>query len=1256
MEGKLRKYTHRSFLGNTWQERTFVCRGAELSYFAKDARGDAGEGAAGVAASATPVKTIDLHTVAHVRRMLNLQEFHLQYKDSKKAPYRLRAATKNLASRWIDVLRSRLDLPGESKTVSGGSSSSTGDKGNNGNTDGSNANSNNRRSSETKSNASEAGEGNVGQKEQKDHAVMSFFAAAGITHTDAADTIVNETSAVSHGSTTVASSTTAEGQPMLHRDNADVTKASESKRADDPTLASLSRNDIRDHLHFAEDPLAKSDLPWMNGGPCRTEGFLTKRGGKRKTWKRRWFKVTAKTLFYYASSSSSTPLGTVSLHGATVRTTTHVKYKHHFELVPSMSVQASFPRFARNIAMYAQSDREKREWLESLERIVLTPTEAIAMASGNVGKPLGGQLQATNDLMAVTMSNTTGTSAVPSNDVLSPWGSTQGPRDTGSRSSSSGQNNDPTLRVSFQENGSTISGTRQGQANVDQSQSTPPSASTTRTTGRRARASVVNLENEDEVWDYSETEDSHDELEQKMQAIELAQRRAALRVKKDKKKKLRRDRAHTRKKRAVHRRSERKIARAQKRAQLRVHAKVRQNRLGSDPLWNAPEIKDESSAAISIMTLDAATHESVPRSVSLVMPGSGSRRIRPTVRSTELARFELNDRMMYAESFGMPGQPKTPNNKSHVLGRSTPFLSMKSTARFGRTPRPTLPHSVRKTATQKRSYHQEAKASTDRGMHHLYGTRVLQSRQAYVTGTVKGGIFYHGHPADHVAPLQYSKLEDNTAFVVSSHCAVDPMTPPSHAMHPLARTRIRLQNEKDQKEEEDNAFLDDVDVVGEYRKQRHLMLASPAHVDLNVVSIDLSEVEDGVTGPKIVGRGREAEGYSVETIRANIAGGLESKNMKNASAMPSPGRAKLRLADLVSDDHPLHGRPSGVGAPSPPRVMPHMSSDDTDAAIQILENSIRQLNARLLDPKGVLGTLRQHTIGYNGSSHLATSQRSRLDVPTYLDTLETRGAVPTDQLGARQDSVPAVTGPRLPVVPKVQLRVNTGDGQNSRMLSVRATALYNQETYERGMSPALNRARSVYLDGKASKPSSPKASSGLSVETKKISAASTRSGSKDETEVKVPLIRQLNPREGWKSMVMAEWELQERKLEFVVEGLGNAPADVAGEGLTNVDAGAATVDSNPAGVMVAGNNALVRTSPKSVLPAVPETAEDESSLKADAASRQHRVADVVRGKSQHRKSRKRHGHRRLAQASLDALSGGDKNIFERVAGSYSKRR
>ena len=99
-------------------------------------------------------------------------------------------------------------------------------------------------------------------------------------------------------------------------------------------------------------------------------------------------------------------------------------------------------------------------------------------------------------------------------------------------------------------------------------------------------------------------------------------------------------------------------------------------------------------------------------------------------------------------------------------------------------------------------------------------------------------------------------------------------------------------------------------------------------------------------GVRLGGRGREAEGYSVETIRANISGGLESKNMKNASAMPSPGRAKLRLADLVSDDHPLHGRPSGVGAPSPPRVMPHMSSDDTDAAIQILENRIRSSHSK----------------------------------------------------------------------------------------------------------------------------------------------------------------------------------------------------------------------------------------------------------------------------------------------------------------------
>jgi hypothetical protein len=1306
MEGKLQKYTHRSFLGNTWQERTFACRGAELCYFA------AGDGGGGVTKGAAPVKTIDLRTVASVRRLLNLREFHLQYGDAKKAPYRLRAASTDLATRWVEVLRARLGAPGKShapgtpltgSSKSGGGVDSGGESG---------STSSNRPRPDTKKNAPAV---DAGGADQKDLAVMSFFAAAGIMHNDAAAT-TNPTippaaaaaaAATAHSKAVTFTTDTigaaerhrtqhtapdtpamARMQPLRQSSNASAASALESKHATGATIpSSITEGDIHSHLRFAEDPLARSDLPWMNGAACRTEGFLTKRGGKRKTWKRRWFRVTAKTLFYYASASSATPLGTVSLHGATVRASTHDKYEHCFELVPSSAVQSSFPRFARTIAMYAHSDKEKREWLESLERAVLTPTQAIAMASGYVGKDRSlhftaghpsGQRSGAGDpttVVAAEVAEAAEATRNASGEALSPWESTRAPLRDAGRGGGSGDNHGGTAQssVTFQASDFALppATIRQHRAALGRSQSAVPSSpTTTRRVGGRARASVINLENEDDVWDYSETDETQ-VLERKMEAIELARRRAALRVTQSKKKKRRHVRASARKKNAVHRRSERKVARARKRAQKRVQAKVRQHRRGGsggDPLWNAPETKDGSSAVVAMMALDAATHEPMRSSISLAPPVTGSRRIRSNIRSTELARFELNDRMMFAGSFGGEGPPNTPNNssKSRVCGRGTPYLELMSTARFGRTLRPTLPSSSRKTATRKKSYSQEAKASMNRGMPHLYGTRVLQSRQAHVTGTVKGGIFYHGHPADHVAPLQYSKMEDNTAFNVLSHCAVDPMTPPSQALHPLTRTRLRLQNEKDRREEE-SAFLDGVDVTREYQRQTHRMLASPARVDLNAVS----GLGGGAGDPEIRGGAGGGAGMPAGVARRS-AGGCGRAANKTGRAL-SPGRAKLRLADLVSDDHPRRGHPVSVAAayaPSPPRAMRQMSTDDTDAAIQILETSIRQLDARLSHPQGVLAPLSLGDSAHREPTLSATSVQSRLNVPTFLVMFDNADRAPALNPSAEEGRggggggggagvVSATAGlagmksePRPSFASVARLRVDTGNNHGSSTLRMRATAVHHKETYERGMSPALCRACSVYLDSNVCPPSGRRTSSGLAVEiTERVSAATSGSTAEENVVAKVPLIRHLDPRAGWKGMVMAAWELQERTLEFVEED----EAAVVVSGIAGGGGGGDDDDDDDAGV---GSN-ISRTVPRHpiTLTVVPETAEKDGAPwpNGDEGGQRH-VSDLVHRKTDNRKSRRRHGHRRLPQASLDALSGGDKNIFKHVAGSYSKRR
>ena len=149
----------------------------------------------------------------------------------------------------------------------------------------------------------------------------------------------------------------------------------------------------------------------------------------------------------------------------------------------------------------------------------------------------------------------------------------------------------------------------------------------------------------------------------------------------------------------------------------------------------------------------------------------------------------------------------------------------------------------------------------------------------------------------------------------------------------------------------------------------------------------------------------------------------------------------------------------------------------------------------------------------------------------------------------------------------------------------------------------------------------------------------------DKAKARVPLISQLDTREGWKAMVMAEWEMQERNLEFAEEEMEQG---VGGEGGASAETAMPTEDLS---------TRRVDFSPSLTLLAVPESSEDDCTpvpVEESILNVNH-VADSVHQKPKHSTRRRPHTHRRLPQASLDALSGG-KNIFQRVAGSYSKRR
>ena len=54
------------------------------------------------------------------------------------------------------------------------------------------------------------------------------------------------------------------------------------------------------------------------GAPAH-KGFLTKQGGRIKTWKRRWFVVSDSCLYYFKSEKDKEPLGIIPLENVDVR-------------------------------------------------------------------------------------------------------------------------------------------------------------------------------------------------------------------------------------------------------------------------------------------------------------------------------------------------------------------------------------------------------------------------------------------------------------------------------------------------------------------------------------------------------------------------------------------------------------------------------------------------------------------------------------------------------------------------------------------------------------------------------------------------------------------------------------------------------------------------------------------------------------------------------------------------------------------------
>eukprot|EP00051_Salpingoeca_urceolata_P033474 m.20824 g.20824 ORF g.20824 m.20824 type:complete len:647 (+) comp6282_c0_seq1:137-2077(+) len=128
------------------------------------------------------------------------------------------------------------------------------------------------------------------------------------------------------------------------------------------------------------------------------DGWLTKQGGRVKSWKRRFFRLTsAPGLVYYESAHAGRPKGSVALTAFTTVAEADelgAKLKRQFVFTVQSTPET------RSYVIFAESGEERRQWVEAIRRVVAD--EAARFPEGRPGQgPLyGGPSDASLDVGA----------------------------------------------------------------------------------------------------------------------------------------------------------------------------------------------------------------------------------------------------------------------------------------------------------------------------------------------------------------------------------------------------------------------------------------------------------------------------------------------------------------------------------------------------------------------------------------------------------------------------------------------------------------------------------------------------------------------------------------------------------------------------------------------------------------------------------------------------------------------------------------
>jgi len=152
------------------------------------------------------------------------------------------------------------------------------------------------------------------------------------------------------------------------------------------------------------------------------EGYLEKKGAKRKNWNTRWFVLKDNYLFY-AKNNKSNPQGIINLHGCTVsRIEGPTARAYSFSLLAPKSVSIDAKWTNRTYFMAAKDAKEMEKWMSTLQDSGRKAVEAAAKknaekaqnaaahAAANNNSSLSAAATPPSEVSSPVIANTTGTS------------------------------------------------------------------------------------------------------------------------------------------------------------------------------------------------------------------------------------------------------------------------------------------------------------------------------------------------------------------------------------------------------------------------------------------------------------------------------------------------------------------------------------------------------------------------------------------------------------------------------------------------------------------------------------------------------------------------------------------------------------------------------------------------------------------------------------------------------------------------------